>query len=486
MTSKDSYLYELAGQQSQLQQRGGGVVMVGGLSGGGLGVPRMAPGGMGGGGMGGMGVPLSSGMFGGGQQGRPGMGGVPAGAMNLPQQYAGAGGAGGGGFGLPQSGGPSQNYSDSTGFGNSMGEQMPPRFDLSDFPALGDTTDSKNPSIAPQPPPQQPPPQQQEFRNEDFPALGAVSSSSNADFPSLGSQPGSTSSHSSSLSSSSAAPVSLAGANSQGVQRSSSQTSMAAAGRAGPAGAARVAQPTAAGRGQAYPVQRNSSSNSLAPGRTDGPVRGGQDGARPGPAGAAGARPRGPNGSGTRGEGGGAGGAATNKYGLLGLLNVTRMIEPDLNTLALGTDLTSLGLNLNSTDVLYANFAYPCMDHPTKREPEYVLPYCYYMNPPALKTSHFSKFQLETLFYIFYNMPKDTLQVYAAKELYNRSWLYHKDLKIWFLRPPVEKKDKSLDPSDKDGFVFFDVQSWERRLSREALPDGVMTEEELHAQTQFH
>ena len=56
--------------------------------------------------------------------------------------------------------------------------------------------------------------------------------------------------------------------------------------------------------------------------------------------------------------------------------------------------------------VLYATFAYPCMEVPTKREPDYVLPYCYYMNPPALKTSHFSKFQLETLFYIFYNMPK--------------------------------------------------------------------------------
>jgi hypothetical protein len=68
--------------------------------------------------------------------------------------------------------------------------------------------------------------------------------------------------------------------------------------------------------------------------------------------------------------------------------------------------------------VLYSTFAYPCIDVPVRREPDYVLPYCYYMQPPALKTSHLAKFQLETLFYIFYNMPKDTLQVYAAKELY--------------------------------------------------------------------
>ena len=40
------------------------------------------------------------------------------------------------------------------------------------------------------------------------------------------------------------------------------------------------------------------------------------------------------------------------------------------------------------------------------------------MQPPALKTSHLSKFQLETLFYIFYNMPKDTLQVTISQGLF--------------------------------------------------------------------
>lgn len=54
------------------------------------------------------------------------------------------------------------------------------------------------------------------------------------------------------------------------------------------------------------------------------------------------------------------------------------MTDPDLNTLALGTDLTTLGLNLSSTEVLYATFAYPaspqspCISGPA----DYVLPYC--------------------------------------------------------------------------------------------------------------
>jgi len=176
-------------------------------------------------------------------------------------------------------------------------------------------------------------------------------------------------------------------------------------------------------------------------------------------------------------------------FGLTGLLSVIRMPDPDFNTLALGTDLTTLGLNLNSTEVLYATFAYPCMDVPTRRDPDYVLPYCYYMQPPALKTSHLAKFQLETLFYIFYNMPKDTLQVYAAKELYNRDWMYHKDLKLWFTRPvPDKNKDGAVDTTG-GGFIFFDVNSWERRLYLEnVLPGGMkfLTEEELHSGTAYH
>lgn len=42
----------------------------------------------------------------------------------------------------------------------------------------------------------------------------------------------------------------------------------------------------------------------------------------------------------------------TSVYGLKGLLKIIRMADPDLNTLALGTDLTTLGLDLNSTEYL--------------------------------------------------------------------------------------------------------------------------------------
>ena len=42
-------------------------------------------------------------------------------------------------------------------------------------------------------------------------------------------------------------------------------------------------------------------------------------------------------------------------YGLEGLVNVVQMTDKDLNMLALGMDLTSLGLNLNSSE-----YVHPC------------------------------------------------------------------------------------------------------------------------------
>lgn len=42
--------------------------------------------------------------------------------------------------------------------------------------------------------------------------------------------------------------------------------------------------------------------------------------------------------------------ASADGFGLLGLLSVIRMTDPDLSMLALGSDLTTLGLNLNSPE----------------------------------------------------------------------------------------------------------------------------------------
>nr|GMD15799.1 probable NOT transcription complex subunit VIP2 isoform X1 [Ipomoea batatas] len=77
-------------------------------------------------------------------------------------------------------------------------------------------------------------------------------------------------------------------------------------------------------------------------------------------------------------------------YGLLGLLSVIRMSDPNLTSLALGIDLTTLGLNLNSADNLHKTFGSPWSDEPAKGDPEFNVPQCYYAKqPPPLNVSYF-------------------------------------------------------------------------------------------------
>lgn len=181
-----------------------------------------------------------------------------------------------------------------------------------------------------------------------------------------------------------------------------------------------------------------------------------------------------------------ADGTGASPYGLLGLLNVIQMTSADLNTLALGTDLTTLGLNLNSTEPLYTSFASPWADTPCRREPDFALPHCYYMQPPTLKTGHIQKFQLETLFYIFYMLPKDTLQAVAASELHARDWKFHSELGMWFCKQPESGKGGFGRAST---FVYFDVKVWERRTyvdNSKNLEQGFLGEEEVMVQFGGH
>ena len=45
------------------------------------------------------------------------------------------------------------------------------------------------------------------------------------------------------------------------------------------------------------------------------------------------------------------------------------------------------------------------------------VPQCYLHAPPRLQPGYFQKFQPDTLFYIFYGMPGDEAQLFAAEEL---------------------------------------------------------------------
>ena len=117
---------------------------------------------------------------------------------------------------------------------------------------------------------------------------------------------------------------------------------------------------------------------------------------------------------------------AAGRWGLLGLLGVIRMESTDINMLALGDDLTTLGLNLNATDVLYSSFESPWVARRAGEDgagdgavedaspPPFTLPRCYKAAPgyiaakleptgrlPRNKVAHYGKFQARIIFYIF-------------------------------------------------------------------------------------
>ena len=67
-----------------------------------------------------------------------------------------------------------------------------------------------------------------------------------------------------------------------------------------------------------------------------------------------------------------AGSALSGDFGLLGLLGVIRMTDADRNALALGSDLTMLGLSLGSSEQIYSTFASPFTESTSAtKEPHY-------------------------------------------------------------------------------------------------------------------
>jgi CCR4-NOT transcription complex subunit 2 len=181
------------------------------------------------------------------------------------------------------------------------------------------------------------------------------------------------------------------------------------------------------------------------------------------------------------GEGGEEGGANSTEepwypsetlgqFGLLGLLRVIRMTEADLNMLALGVDLTKLGLNLNSPDYLSQSFGSPWSDTPMReQDPEYWLPSSYYVHPTSIKNAHLGRFTVDTVFYLFHNVPGDLLQTYAATELCLRGWRYHVDLQLWFRTVPEETTRPAGDAARQPQWIYFDPQQWQKCFYRKSV-----------------
>ncbi|KAG0643588.1 hypothetical protein HOY80DRAFT_944955 [Tuber brumale] len=154
----------------------------------------------------------------------------------------------------------------------------------------------------------------------------------------------------------------------------------------------------------------------------------------------------------------------TDRFGLGGLLSLIRGESGDYSMLALGQDLTQLGLDLNQPEApLYPSFASPWADVDSKPvEPEYQLPPCYTVQNVQSLGAKVSSFSDETLFYIFYTMPRDIMQEVVAAELSSRNWRYHTALKLWLTKDNASDIRQISENAEKGIYVFFDPNAWER------------------------
>lgn len=165
-------------------------------------------------------------------------------------------------------------------------------------------------------------------------------------------------------------------------------------------------------------------------------------------------------------------GMVTDQFGMIGLLTFIRAAEtePNLVTLALGSDLTTLGLNLNSPESLYHTFGSPFADSPCRpHEIDYHVPSEYRINSfirDKLAPIKLSRYTEDLLFYLYYTNGGDILQLAAAAELYARDWRYHKDERLWLTRAPGVDPQLKTSSYERGTYYFFDCSTW-RKVAKE-------------------
>ncbi|KAJ2548721.1 transcriptional regulator [Coemansia sp. RSA 1933] len=149
------------------------------------------------------------------------------------------------------------------------------------------------------------------------------------------------------------------------------------------------------------------------------------------------------------------------RFGMLGILTTNDY----------GFDVSKFGLPLPSSGQLYSTFGSPWADQSQVYgliEPDYKLPSCYNAcNPPPPMTK-ISSVTDETLFYIFYTMPRDELQLAAAEELNRRQWRYHKEMRLWLTKDPDSQPIARTPRGEQSVFIFFDPGVWQK-VKKESL-----------------
>ncbi|KAH9932732.1 uncharacterized protein BXZ73DRAFT_89892 [Epithele typhae] len=152
------------------------------------------------------------------------------------------------------------------------------------------------------------------------------------------------------------------------------------------------------------------------------------------------------------------------RWGLLGLLALIKSADPDQSLLAIGTDLGTMGLDMQNSGSLYSTFITPWADSSAAHtvEPDFHLPACYNVQPPPPGPNKAAAFSDETLFFMFYSSPRDALQEIAAQELFNRNWRYHKEMRIWITKENNTQPSAKVPGGEQGRYAYWDPESWEK------------------------
>ncbi|XP_065179394.1 CCR4-NOT transcription complex subunit 2-like [Sycon ciliatum] len=165
-------------------------------------------------------------------------------------------------------------------------------------------------------------------------------------------------------------------------------------------------------------------------------------------------------------------GMVTDQFGLIGLLSFIRAAEsePNLTALALGSDLTSLGLGVTQNETLHSSFASPFSDGPSRpQDIDFPVPTEYevkHLLVEKLAPIKLHRYCEDLLFYLYYHSCGDVLQLAASAELYQRDWRFHKEERVWLKRVPGMEPSVKTQTYERGRYQVFEVSAW-RSMTRE-------------------
>ncbi|EGO59076.1 hypothetical protein NEUTE1DRAFT_39773, partial [Neurospora tetrasperma FGSC 2508] len=153
---------------------------------------------------------------------------------------------------------------------------------------------------------------------------------------------------------------------------------------------------------------------------------------------------------------------AIDKFGLKGLRTLMNNF-PDYNSLIIGIDPSSLGLELNSSE-LYSTQIYSILDDvpPRPAVPKFKIPECYMVKNVQPIEAKIQSFNEETLMWIFYSCPGDIKQQLAAAELTTRNWRWHKKLQVWLTKDEMGNTAQLSPAHERGYYIVWDTVNWHK------------------------